>query len=213
MINELEEDGVLWTITTDLDSAIKAIVRGILEDAWKEALRGCGYELAEAVHSMNKTKTSFRLVCKRELRRQANLFDAAEGKFHYHVVATNWPEEQKDTQAVFAWHNQRGQAENFNKELKGGFGQDGSLRPSFANAVYFRVGVIAYNLFIGFKRLAGPAAWAHHTISTFRWKLIQTAGRIVRHAGQVILRLAVNTEKLILFQDIRQRCYRENTAM
>lgn len=214
VINELEEDGVLWTITTDLDSAIKAIVSSIPLDAWKEPIRGCGYEFAEAVHSMNRSKQSFRLVCKRELRRQANLFETSAGQFHYHVVATNWPEEQKDTQAVFAWHNQRGQAENFNKELKSGFGQDQMpCGQSFANAVYFRIGVIAYNLFIGFKRLAGPAAWAHHTISTFRWKLIQTAGRIVRHAGQVVLALAVDTEKLILFKDIRQRCYGESAAI
>lgn len=213
VINELEKDGVLWTITTDLDSAIKTIARGIPEEAWKEPIRGCGYELAEAVHSMNRSKQSFRLACKRELRRQTNLFDASEGQFHYHVVATNWPEEEKDTQAVLTWHNQRGQAENFNKELKGGFGQDQMpCGQSFANAVYFRIGVIAYNLFIGFKRLAGPVAWAHHTIETFRWKLIQTAGRIVRHAGQVILRLAVDTEKLILFRDIRERCYKEHMA-
>jgi len=30
---------------------------------------------------------------------------------------------------------------------------------SYANAVFFRIGVIAYNLFIGFKRLSCPESW------------------------------------------------------
>jgi len=87
---------------------------------------------------------------------------------------------------------------------------------SFANAVFFRLGVIAYNLFLGFKRLSCPQAWWHHTIATLRWKLIQIAGRIVHHAGQVILpacalhadrRLAVDGKKLLLLRSIRKRCF------
>src|SRR5579863_3880581 len=70
---------------------------------------------------------------------------------------TWWPQEQKSAVEVLNWHHQRGQAENFNKKLKWGFGME--QMPcgwSFANAVFFRIGVIAYNLFIGFKRLSGP---------------------------------------------------------
>jgi len=109
---------------------------------------------------------------------------------------------------VLTWHNQRGQAENCNKELKTGFGQDQMpCGQSHANAVYFRIGVIAYNLFVGFKRLACPASWATHTISTIRWKLIQLAGRIVHHAGRVVLKLATDADKLNLIHAVRQRCY------
>lgn len=208
LINELDKDNVLWTITADQDAAVQAIIRNMSEDAWKEPREGCEYELAEAVHTMNKTKKSFRLVIKRELRKQNDLFDTTQGKYHHYAVATNWPEEEKDAQAALRWHNQRGQAENFNKELKAGFGQDQMpCGESYANAVYFRIGVIAYNLFIGFKRLSCLESWAHHTISTFRWKLIQIAGRIVRHAGRVTLKLAMDDDKFELFQKIRQSCY------
>lgn len=208
LINDLEFDRVLWGITADQDVAVKAVIRDIAEDSWQEPRPGCGYELAEAVHSMNKSNGSFRLVIKREPRRQSDLFAASEGKYHHHVVATNWPEEMKDGQAVLTWHNQRGQAENFNKELKAGFGQDQMpCGQSHANAVYFRIGVIAYNLFVGFKRLACPASWVTYTISTVRWKLIQLAGRIVRHAGRVILKLATDADKIDLIHALRQRCY------
>lgn len=78
---------------------------------------------------------------------------------------------------------------------------------SHANAVFFRLGVLVYNLFIGFKRLACPQAWARQTITTVRWTLMQVAGRIVRHAGQVILKLVLDPETLNRFHQIRQQCF------
>ena len=142
-----------------------------------------------AVHNMNQTKTAFRLSIKREARPQPDLFDAAATPYAYHVVASNWPAEEKPAHEVLGWHNQRGQAENFNKELKTGFGMEQlPCGDSGANAVFFRIGVLAYHLFIGFKRLACPAAWASQTIATVRWKFVQVAGRIVQHAGQMVLK-------------------------
>ena len=78
---------------------------------------------------------------------------------------------------------------------------------SYANAVFFRIGVISYNLFIGFKRLACPESWVKQTIATFRWKMVQVAGRIVRHAGERVLKLMIDLEKLECFKGIRRRSY------
>jgi hypothetical protein len=204
LINALEADGVFWALTADQDRAVKEAIRTISD--WEEPTVGCGYEVAETVHTMARTHQAFRLIVKRELRRQPDLF--AEDRYFYHAVASNWPSEQKTAAEVLEWHNQRGQAENFLKELKGGLGLDRMpCGQSFANAVFFRLGVIAYNLFLGFKRLSCPEAFWHHTVATFRWKLIQVAGRIVHHAGQVILKLALDAEKLLLFRQIRKRCY------
>lgn len=48
-----------------------------------------------------------------------------------------------------AFYDQRGEAENWIKELKEGFGMDWMpCWETYANAVYFRIGVIAYNLFV-----------------------------------------------------------------
>jgi hypothetical protein len=208
IINALESDGVLWTITAAQDAAVQKLIRGIPASEWKEAFPGAAYEISEVVHSMEKTESAFRLVVKREERHQQDLF-AGEKYFHY-AVATNLPEDVSP-QAVLSWHNQRGQAENFNKELKLGFGQDQlPCGQTHANAVYFRIGVIAYNLFVGFKRLACPEGWGRHTIATIRWKLTQLAGRIVRHAGRMILKLAVEADLLALIQGIRRRCYEES---
>ena len=66
LINELETDQVRWAITADQDVAVKAVIAGLLPDAWQEPTAGCGYQVAEAVHSMNQTKAAFRLLIKRE---------------------------------------------------------------------------------------------------------------------------------------------------
>jgi hypothetical protein len=155
---------------------------------------------------MNKTKNGFCLVIKREMRRQRNMFETE--RYFHHAVATSWTAEEKSAVEVLKWHNQRGQAENFNKELKIGSGMERMpCGQTEANAVFFRIGVIAYNLFIGFKRLSCPGAWIKHTMATFRWKMIQVAGRIVKHSGSIFLKLAADIEKLELFRGIRRRFF------
>jgi hypothetical protein len=213
LLNELESDQVRWAITADQDVAVKAAIAGVSPAAWQEPERGCGYQVAETVHTMHATKAAFRLIIKREERRQRDLFDEGVTPYGYHVVASNWPEEEKTAHEVLRWHNQRGQAENFNKELKHGLGlEQMPCGDAGANAVFFRIGVLAYNLFIGFKRLACPAAWASQTIATIRWRLVQVAGRILRHAGRVVLRLVLEADMLAVWQDIRQRCWALSVA-
>jgi hypothetical protein len=207
LFNQLEEDGVKYGITVDQDQAVKKVIGMIGQGQWKEPVRGCGYELAETVHCMNETKKAFRLVVKREIWRQGELFEK-EGQYFYHAVATNWLEKEKNPEEVLKWHNQRGQAENFNKELKIGLGMERMpCGQTHANAVFFRIGVIAYNLFIGFKRLSCPESWMKHTIATFRWKMVQVAGRIVKHAGETVLKLMIDLEKLELFKGIRRKSF------
>jgi len=211
LINELDKDKVKWGITADMDTAVKAIIDSIPAGEWKEPEEGCGYEIAETVHSMNKTKKAFRLVIKREMRRHGDMFETE--RYYHHAVATSWTDEEKSGLEVLQWHNQRGQAENFNKELKNGFGMERMpCGQTEANAVFFRIGVIAYNLFVGFKRLSCPESWVKHTIATFRWKMIQVAGRIVKHSGSLILKIAAGMEKLELFLGIRRRIYELSLA-
>jgi len=214
LINALEMDRVSWAITADQDAAVKAALHALPETAWTEPVVGCGYTVAETVHTMTHTRRAFRLILKRWLKPQPSLLDDPGEPYAYHAVASNWPEAAKSTAAVLAWHNQRGQAENFNKELKSGFGlEQMPCGQVGANAVFFRLGVLAYNLFLGFKRLACPEAWARHTIATVRWKLVQIAGRIVRHAGQVVLRLVADADLLALCHGIRARCWAVSQAI
>jgi len=61
------------------------------------------------------------------------------------VIATNRIE---SSEQVIKWYNQRGDcSENRIKELKIGFGMERMPCGQFeANAVFFRIGILAYNL-------------------------------------------------------------------
>jgi len=201
VINRCFGDHILFTITADQDSAVREAIKSIGKEEWQPYERD--REIAETVHSMNRTKEAFRLIVQRWPKLQAELFD--RDPYCYHVIATN---REEPAGAVVGLHNQRGQAENFIKELKEGFGMDWMpCGQTHANAVFFRIGVIAYNLFQAMKLLSLPAWWRTSTIATVRWKLYQTAGRLVSHARQVLLKLAISLEDVRLFQQACQRSF------
>jgi len=105
---------------------------------------------------------------------------------------------------VIWFHNGRGAAENYNQELKSGFGMDyAPCRSLTADAVYFEIGVLAYNLTVAVKRLVLGDEWVRRTIASLRWQLLQIAGKVVRHGRQLILR--VRKSHIELFRTVRQR--------
>ncbi len=106
------------------------------------------------------------------------------------------------------WYNQRGEAsENRIKELKTGFAME--RMPSGdtkANAVFFRIGVLASNLFLLFRRLILDERFPRAQVQTVRWQVYQVAGKIVRHAGALVLKVAEDV--LASFRTLRERCWR-----
>lgn len=192
---------VFFTITADQDKAVKETIGAIKEQEW-QAHEG-DRQIAETVHTMNATKESFRLIVQRWPKLQGELFDP--NPYCYHAIATN--REEKPSEVV-SLHNKRGQTENYIKELINGFGMEYMpCGETYANAVFFRIGVIAYNLFLALKLLGLPVWWQKHTIATARWKLYQVAARLVHHARQIVLKLAAPVDKIRIFQRVHQKCF------
>ena len=97
-------------------------------------------------------------------------------------------------------------SENGIKELKIGFGMERMpCGQESANAAFFRIGVIAHNLFVLFKHSALGEGWQRHRIATVRWRLFQVPGRLIRHAGAWVLKVAATFAED--FADIRARGY------
>jgi hypothetical protein len=78
---------------------------------------------------------------------------------------------------------------------------------TYANAVFFRIAVIAYNLFLAMKLLTLPPWYRSFTIQTVRWRLYQIAGAVVRHAHQLLLKIVASINKIVVFCKFRLRCY------
>ncbi len=65
--------------------------------------------------------------------------------------------------------------------------------------------VYAANLFVLFKHSALDAGWLRHQVTTVRWRLFHLPGKVVRHAGTWVLKVA--TEAVDLFRSIRARSF------
>lgn len=201
VINYCVKNGILFSITGDKDSAVMKAIKAIREEEWEESPKG--RQIAETIHTMNETKEAFRLMVQRWPKRQGDLFDPEP--YCYHVIATNRTESPGE---VISIHNQRGQAENYIKELVSGFGMEWMpCRETYANAVFFRIGVLAYNLFLLMKNLILFPWYRASTIATVRWKLYQTAGMVVSHARRTVLKLAAPIKKIAQFHLFRRKCY------
>jgi hypothetical protein len=200
IFNWCNDNGMTFAIGAHLDCAVVEAIDAIGEEEWRPYGDA---QIAETVHSMNNTHAAFRLVVIRRPS-QRELFTADEPVERYTVIASNREESAEET---MAWYNKRGDtSENRIKELKIGFGMERMpCGDQWANAMFFRIGVIAYNLFVLMKMIALPADWRRHQVQTVRWRFYHTAGKVVSHAREMIFK--VNELMFLLFKDVRVRCW------
>ncbi len=198
IFNWCEREQVKFAIGGGLDAAVKTLIATTEESAWRSYGDG---QITEVVHSMEKTRKAFRLILLRRFT-QGDLFESKETKVRYTVIASNREESAEET---ILWYGRRGEtSENRIKELKIGFGMERLPCGDFgANAMFFRLGTLAYNLFVLFKVLALPSAWCRYQIQTVRWRLYQVGGKVVTHARALILKIGRGI--FALFEEIRTR--------
>ena len=152
---------------------------------------------------MNRTQEAFRLIVVRRPY-QSKLFGDEDKKLKYTAIAASM---EGKGQEVLAWYNQRGEcSENRIKDLKIGFGMERMpCGQSHANAVFFRIGAIAYNIYRLFLMKTLDESWSKHQVQTVRWRLYQTAGKVVDHGNRVYLK--VRRGLYNLFAKIRLRIW------
>ncbi len=200
--------GIEYVIGADWDKAVREAYKAIPDEGWTEFVASGSKkrrEAAETVHTFNKGHTSFRLVFVRDVEQQKTLFeDQPRGR----ALISSFAVEKMTAAEVVEWYNQRGTAENFIKELKHGVGMlhmpCGQLE---ANAAWFRIGALAYNLFLLSQSLAWPVQLCDVTLGTVRWRLYQTAARLTHHARQAILKVATDAATLAVMVNWRRISY------
>lgn len=199
------EKGVEWIIAVDKDSAVKATIQAIPFAEWKPYKTREGKqtdrEISETVHSTNKGKEAFRMVVLRWKERQAGLFNTT---YNYHAIATSMNEVNKEE--VIWQYNERAYIESHIKEIKIGFGMECVPTGDFgANALYFGIGIMTYNLFIAQKYFTMPIEWASKTIKSIRWLLVEVVGRVIERGRRLILKIAATAEKYRAYLEMRER--------
>ena len=200
IINFCNKEKIEFAIGADLDEAVLRAIESIPEPEWESYKTG---HIAETVHCMNRTKKAFRLIVYRRPY-QSDLFGDEDKKMKYTAVAAS---REGKAQEVLQWYNQRGEcSENRIKDLKIGFGMERMpCGQSHANAVFFRIGAIAYNIYRLFLMKTLDESWNKHQVQTVRWRLYQTAGKVVDHGNRVYLK--VRRGLYNLFAKIRLRIW------
>ena len=200
VVNYCEDKNILFAIGADLDKAVMGAIKVIPEKDWEPYQNG---HIAETIHCMNKTKKAFRLTIIRRPS-QIDMFADEDESKRYAAIASN---RSGSAEKIIEWYNKRGEySENRIKDLKIGFGMERMPCGQFeANAVFFRIGVIAYNTYKLFALHVLDRSWHKHQVQTVRWRLYQIAGKIVYHSGQIFLK--VRSAFCQMFKDIRLRIW------
>ena len=74
-----------------------------------------------------------------------------------------------------------------------------------ANAAWYRLSLLTYNVLSALKSLALPAALSAARPKRLRFVLFTLAGRLLTHAGQLILRISADAERLVELVAARTR--------
>jgi hypothetical protein len=197
-----------WVVGADKDEAVKALIGAMPEDSWRPFKTRQGdttdREIAETIHAIKHGEVVFRLIVLRWKERQGDLFTDT---WCYHAIAAGMNDLRSVEEVVWGY-NDRAYIENHIKELKNGFGMEQMPSGDFvANAVYFGIGVMTYNLFLAQKMLTMPEAWQTKTIKSIRWMLVEVGGKLIRGSRRIVLKIAASIEKYTAYLEIRRRTY------
>lgn len=162
-----------------------------------------GRETTELVTKLNTWDKDRRFVVSRVLkpekeRAQLSLLEGDEYEYFYFVTNTELASEK-----VVIAYEKRGNAENYIKEAKYDMAVGRLLLKSFwANEAIFQLMMLSYNLFLLFKLDFLGISEFRQQIKTFRLKYVFLAGKIIRTARYVVMKLP---EKYP-FRNVYEKC-------
>jgi hypothetical protein len=216
-----------FAIGADVTVEFRKAVGEVEEADWqtlKREIEGrqveTGQEWAEvcfvpAWTSKSKNGPAYRFIAIRELMQQQE-FPGMEvqlpfptyrrGEKHYklHGLVTN---RYIAGDNLIWWSRERcGKGEEMHSIMKSDLA--GGQFPSAqfgANAAWWQIMILAFNLNSLMKSLALPESWSSKRLKALRFGLISQAGRVVQHSRQLFIRLSRNNPAYLLFVGLRQR--------
>ncbi len=191
-----EDQEIAYAISADCSDQLKAEIRRLPEAAWQvereesDAIRHWAevpYVPDDGDH--RKARPCLRrYLAVRVQKRQGNLF-ADGSSVHYFAMVTN---REGDGLTLLQWHREKaGTVEHTHHVLKSELAAGALPSGKFgANAAWFRLNVLTYNLLSALKRLTLPGdLWAARP-KRLRFLLFNTVGKVVSHARRTLLRLS-----------------------
>jgi len=214
-----------FAIGADVTEAFRAAVLATPEDAWQPLIRWVDgkpqqtdQEWAEVCYVPNwagysRNRADYRFLAIREPLRQLALGDEAQlpfptqafGQKGVHKLFGVVTNRKGPGDGVIWWLRERcGKSEEVHSAMKSDLA--GGQMPSGlfgANAAWWALTILAFNLNAAMKCLVLGERWATKRMKALRFHLIRLPGRVVRHARKLIIRLGGGAEALAILLDAR----------
>ena len=210
IIRYCDEEDIQYAIRAVMSNAIKEHIEAAKASDWQPMLDKQGNAIPgedtlRIQHWIGHADNPFTLVIQRkstkgqgelDLETPDNQQEITRKGFIYRAIATN-REALSDSQIIH-WYNQRGEdSENRIKELKLDFGGDTLPCSDFnANALYFTIATLSYNLFALMRQLL-PESLLHHRVITIRWRLYALAAKVVKTGRRYFIKMRNDHRSLL----------------
>lgn len=201
LMRDLDRDGVGFAIGADVTPPLHAAIEALPPGAWEE-LRNrdgspgepgrCWAEVAFVPEdpTARKGEWPYRYLAIKlpPKLRQGELFEPAPQR-EYVAVVTN--REGRGDELIH-WHREKcGTVEHVHDWIKHDVGGRHFPSSAFgANAAWYRLSILALNLYQALATLALPQAWRGERLSTARFRWLNRAGRVIRHARRYVMVLS-----------------------
>lgn len=205
---------VEFAISADMTEALRARIISVSEAGWK-ALRKISdkrliegrkewaeVEFIPAGASVKKDMQPDRYLAIRVRPAQGELFSDGNAYHYYAVVTNRW---EMDGEELLRWQRERcGSVEKVHDVLKNDLAA--GVMPCgrfYANAAWWRLNCLCYNVISVMKRKALPASFWPARMKALRFHLIGVAGKVICHARSTLLKLTQSYHGLISYREAR----------
>jgi hypothetical protein len=184
-----------FAVSADLSRELAQAIGALPESAWamdsQEADAAREWAEVDFVPedlAHRKDAAAFRYLAIRVTKRQEALFPDGTQRRHFAVVTNR----RGDGLSILRWHRKKaGTVEHTHHVLTNELAAEALPSRKFgANAAWFRLNAVLYNLLSAFKQIALPEELHPARPKRLRFLLFTTIGKVVRHGRETLLRLS-----------------------
>jgi len=204
---------VYFAISADVSEALRGKIISVSEPVWKPLRKLTGKGLIEgrkewaevefipSAASVKRDMKPDRYLAIRVRLWQGELFSDGNSYHYYAVVTNRWEMEGEE---LLRWQRERcGSVEKVHDVVKNDLA--GGVMPCgrfYANAAWWRLNCLCYNVISVMKRKALPKIFWPARMKALRFHLIGVAAKVVSHARVMFLKV---TEGLISYREARSQ--------